>query len=144
MGLSSRRFFVTGDGTLSRIANSRYERMLRHPALEPLLQFANQRMRCADLVVELVNRKAQRVCRESFVMLAFDSHGYVDVAQYDHQQGAMMDISLASTIPTKSIASIVVDARQEFAARGGAWMPSPVLRAQLHQAALGMTSTVTV
>jgi len=55
MGLSSRRFLISNDGDIYRMSNTRFERMMRHPEEVLLSSFANQRIRCADLVIELVD-----------------------------------------------------------------------------------------
>lgn len=63
MSLRCRRFLIADDGTLCRMANARFDRMLRDPASHRLHIFAGQRVRMADVVVEVVDRVPARVVR---------------------------------------------------------------------------------
>jgi hypothetical protein len=58
MGLSFRRFLIAQDGSLHRLANTKFDRMLQDPGGHGLPAFAGQRVRMAHVVVELVDRVA--------------------------------------------------------------------------------------
>ena len=138
MGLSSRRFLIDSDGVIYRISNSRFARMMRNPAEEPLLIFANQRIRCADLVIELIDRVPSSICRETFAILEFDHLGRLDTGRFERQQVALVDAMLEPILSDKRKATNVVDAAHRFVALGGTWLPSKALRAQIEQTALGL------
>jgi hypothetical protein len=138
MGLSSRRFLIASDGVIYRISSKRFDRMLRNPADEPLPIFANQRIRCADLVIELIDRVPSSVCRETFAILEFDHLGRLDTGRFEKQQIALVDAMLEPILSDKRNATNVVDATHRFVAHGGTWLPPKALRVQIEQTALGL------
>lgn len=138
MGLSCRRFLISNDGVVYRISNKRFDRMLRHPEDEPLVNFANQRIRCADLVIELIDRVPFSVCRETFAILEFDRLGRLDTGRFGKQQIALVDAMLEPLLSGKKAATNVVDATQRFVAQGGTWLPAKALRVQIEKTALGI------
>lgn len=138
MGLSSRRFLIANDGVIYRMSNKRFERMMRNPNDELFTDFANQRIRCADLVIELIDRVPSLVCRETFVILEFDHRGILDTGRFEKQQVALVDAMLQPMLSNKKASTNVVDAAQRFVAQGGTWVPSKVLRAQIEKTALGV------
>lgn len=138
MGLSSRRFLIANDGVIYRMSNKRFERMMRHPEDELLPDFPNQRIRCADLVIELVDRVPSLVCRETFAILEFDHLGRLDTGRFEKQQVALVDAMLEPMLTNKKASTNVVDATQRFVAQGGTWLPSKLLRTQIEKTALGI------
>ncbi len=75
MGFSFKRYLVAVDDTLYRLANTTFDRMLRDPASHLFPVFAGQRVRMADVVVELVGREPACVVRTTFAVLTFDDEG---------------------------------------------------------------------
>lgn len=138
MGLSSRRFLIDSDGIVYRISNSRFARTIRNPANELLPKFANQRIRCADLVIELVDRVPTSVCRETFAILEFDHLGRLDTRRFEKQQVALVDAMLEPILSDKRAVTNVVDAANRFFAHGGTWLPSKALRIKIDQTALDL------
>jgi len=138
MGLSSRRFVVTRDGVLYRISNAKFERMMRHPDDERLPLFSGQRVRSAELEIELFDREPYRVCRETFSILQFDCDGRVDVYRHDQHQIALVNLVLAPIFGSNKASRNVLDATDKFVAEGGAWTPSDLLRDQIENAALDL------
>ena len=76
--------------------------MMRNPVREPLPLFADQRIRSAELVIELFDREPYRVCRETFPIFQFDSEGQLDVDRHDQQQIASVDAMLAPILVATS------------------------------------------
>ena len=138
MGLSSRRFLIASDGVIYRISSRRFNCMIRNPADEPLPMFANQRIRYANLVIELIDRVPHSVCRETFAILEFDHLGRLDTGRFERQQVALVDAMLEPVLSDKRETTTVVDATHRFVAHGGTWLPSKALRAQIEQTALGL------
>jgi len=138
MGLSSRRFLISNDGDIYRMSNTRFERMMRHPEEVLLSSFANQRIRCADLVIELVDKVPRSVCRETFAILDFDHLGCLDTRRFERQQVALVDAMLEPMLTDKSVTTNVVNASMRFVAQGGTWVPTRALRNQLEKVALGI------
>ena len=54
MGYSFRRYFVARDDLIYRMATAAFDRMLREPARFRMPDLAGQRVRSAEIVVELV------------------------------------------------------------------------------------------
>lgn len=144
MGLANRRFLVTNDGVLCRISNAKFERMMRHPDREPLPVFAGQRIRSAELVIELFDRKPYCVCRETFSIFQFDGEGRLDVARHDRQQAALVNAMLAPIFDGNKPAIAVVNATERFIAQGGSWIPTALLRDQIERTALGLLECSTI
>lgn len=135
--LGCRRFLVTEADQLYRLANTRFDRMLRDPASYPLPAFAGLRVRMADLVVELINRVPVRVVRECYAMLTFDHRGCMDLDAFGRQQTALVDTALAKTFTASKKRGNIIDASARFKAQGGTWAPSRQLARTIQEAALG-------
>ena len=134
---SAVRLFIVGDrDQLFRLPAARYARMLRRPADNPIASFANQRVRCAEAIVELESRKAVRVVKMLFWNVDFDARGVLDTVALGRQSVASLDAALAELWPREKAVNII-DATARFVAKGGAWTPTPAQRAELSKAALG-------
>lgn len=92
----------------------------------------------ADLVIELFDREPHGVCRETFSIIQFDSAGCIDVARYDKQQIALVNVILAPIFGGDEPAKNVVDATDKFVAQGGSWAPTDSLRDQMEKVAMGL------
>lgn len=137
MGLSCRRFLVAADGTLYRLADTKFDRMLRDPTSLRLPDFAGQRVRMAGVAVELVDRVPACVVRTSFAVLAFDDEGHLDQRRFGQQQLALAETVIAPVLGVEDPKAAVVDAAARFVAQGGSWVPSSALARTIHQAAFG-------
>lgn len=137
MGFSCRRYLIAQDDTLCRLANIKFDRMLRDPASYPLLVFAGQRVRMASAVVELVGRVPTRVIRNTFAILIFDGEGCIDTGKFGKHQLAFTESALAPVSAVSDRHATVVDATTRFVAQGGSWTPSSTLARTINAAALG-------
>src|SRR6202790_2448872 len=86
MNLSSRRFLITQDGVLHRLADATFIRMPRNPGSHAVPVLAGQRVRMASLIVELVGGAPVRVVRSTFATLSFDEDGHMDSGMFTRQQ----------------------------------------------------------
>ena len=138
MGLSSRIFLLSHDDTLHALAGSAFMRMLRKEDNCRIPDFAGQRVRQADLIVEVVDRKPAQVVHETFCILDFDTDGRLDLERLNLQQFARVEDFVAQMPqnPAPS-AGVVVEAARRFIAQGGSWEPDERLQVRLHAAALG-------
>ena len=136
MGLSSRMFLLDQDDKLYRLPNSSYEQMLHDPVRSPLTLFASQRVRMADLLVELLNRQPIRIVRSTYGIFTFNADGCFDPNTFERQQWARAQQALAPLPIEVSGTSTVVDAKTRFVAQGGNWTPSPALAYRIDDAAL--------
>lgn len=136
MGLSSRMFLLDQDDKLYRLPNSSYEQMLQDPFSSPLTLFASQRVRMADLLVELLNRQPIRIVRSTYGIFTFKADGCFDPNTFERQQWARAEQALAPLSIEVGGTSTVVDAKTRFVAQGGNWTPSPALAYRINDAAL--------
>lgn len=137
MSLRCRRFLIADDGTLCRVANARFDRMLRDPASHRLHVFAGQRVRMADVAVEVVDRVPVRVVRSTFAILAIDDDGRIDSIKFVRQQLALAETTLAPVLAVSEGNDSVIDATARFVAQGGSWAPSHTLARAIEDAAMG-------
>jgi len=137
---SIRRFILGPDDTLYRLASAKFSRMVDDPERHRLERFAGQRVRMAEVIVELRDRAPCAVVRRVFAMLRFDQEGRLDHAAFMRQNAA-----LAELVVDRVLAGLVakdtdvVDAGSRFVARGGSWQPSAALEREILRAALDAT-----
>ncbi len=136
MGLSSRMFLLDQDDKLYRLPNSRYEQMRQDPVSSPITRFVCQRVRMADLLVELLNRQPIRIVRSTYGIFTFNADGCFDPNTFERQQWARAEQALAPLSIEVGGTSTVVDAKTRFVAQGGNWTPSPALAYRINDAAL--------
>ena len=82
MGISNRTFLLDHDDRPYWLPVALFEKMLARPAQHRYPQFAGQRVRAAQVLVQLRDRKPSAIARTSFHILAFDADGCFDVAAY--------------------------------------------------------------
>ena len=83
MGISCRRFIVDEEGKLVRLRNSIFERLLRDPRHYTMPALAGQRVRMAEILVQLVDRRPIRVVRRVYYVVSFDEAGRLDTTRFD-------------------------------------------------------------
>jgi hypothetical protein len=140
MGLSCRRLFIANDGGIYRMSNAKFERMMSSPASACVALFAGQRIRSAELLIEMVDRKPYRVSRATFTIFQFDEQGCVDAQRYEKQQIAMIEVMIAPILEGKKPTKNILDASHQFVAQGGSWSPKGPLKSQIENVALGLLS----
>ena len=141
MGFGHRVFLVDEQDVLRRVPSAKLERM--YNGQESLPEFAGQRVRCADVMVELENRVLTGWYREWYYLLPFDSTGKVD--RDESMRGAVLAMEANPLFlgPSGDDAerSNVVSARGRFAkvqlAHQFRWEPGHRLRQQILDLALG-------
>ena len=137
MSLRCRTFLIADDDTLCRLTNARFDRMLRDPTSYPLPAMAGQRVRMANIVVEVVDRVPVRVVRSTFAMLTIDDDGRIDSRKFTQQQFALAETALAPVLAVSESNDGVIDATARFVAQGGSWAPSHSLARAIEDAAMG-------
>jgi transposase len=113
MGLSIRIFIVEDDDTIKRLPLSRYERLLRRDPNERLSRYADQRVRYALIVVDLVNRKPIDVVRDEYAYLDFDKQGRLKEPEFGKEEISALDMLDFSSLEQQD--KRVIDARHRFA-----------------------------
>ena len=78
MGYSLRIFFIDKDDNIRKIPLTRFDRILARDPKEKLVEYKNSRIRYAEVVIELENRKPVSIARAVYEYLQFDSNGLLD------------------------------------------------------------------
>lgn len=113
---SVRHFLITDDDEIIRIPNTKFMRLLRGSSEEKTERFAGKRVRAAEIIVRLENRKPVSVMRAIYYYLHFNEKGILDYDRY-MKDGVTVFDSGDSTYYKEKVQSNVINARQEFAKR---------------------------
>ena len=135
MRVAFRHFLLDSEGTLYRLAAAALYRMFQDPDSHRLPRFAAQRVRSAEIAVTLLNGNSVAVERCVFSLLMFTENGALVSPLSDRHLRARAELALALGGPNRG--TVVEDAGTRFLARGGEWSPSPAVRQQIEQIALG-------
>ena len=98
MGVSYRMFLVDESDRLYRLAVSKFDAMLRNATKHRYPLFAGQRVRAADVVVQLVGLKPKAILRMTFHMLTFDQAGCLDSDAFRRQESSRAEVALAPAL----------------------------------------------
>ncbi len=140
MSYSIRTYILGPDDTIYRLASAKFSRMVDDPESQRLERFAGQRVRMAEVTVEVRDRAPCAVVRLVYEMLGFDADGRLDSAAFMRQNVALAALAIDPVIPRVAEENkAVVDAGNRFVARGGSWHPSTALEQEILRAALDET-----
>jgi len=137
MGISFRRFLIGNDDILYRLASAKFNRMVREPSSAPLPLFAGQRVRMADVIIELDGRTPVRILRDAYAILEFDRQGLLDFGKFEKQQFALASSVMDATLVVPNPDRKIVDAVNRFVAHGGSWTPTYAMKRRIEQAVFG-------
>jgi hypothetical protein len=137
MGLSLRVLLLDQTDCIYRLDIARFDRMRESPRKHLLPQFAGQRVRSAEVVVELSEGRPARIVRTTFDMLTFDQTGCLDANVLSRQQFARFETAQSGLGRHAEGQPNVWDARHVFDDRGGRWVPSTDQLKAIGDAALG-------
>jgi hypothetical protein len=142
MGTSIRHILVDQNDAVIRLSNRLFERLWDDSQRDTLPQFAGCRVRWAEAVEELQDRKPVRMLRVVFCYLYFDDQGRLDRDKVMKHAALMVEAGIGSIAPTKS--GSVIHASSRFAARRrdheAIWTPSLDLNKVIYDAALDCKS----
>ena len=101
MPLRRHMFVVSEDETVRRFPTARYDR-LRTDASLRLPEYANQRLRVAEVVVESADRFPMRLQIHTTLFLSFDATGALDKdpQQWLREAGEYLDVAMAPPADT--------------------------------------------
>ena len=129
MGLGIRIFFVDEDDRIKRIPFSCFERIWAKDPKERFSEYKDSRIRYAEVVVELENRKPISIARIVYGYLQFDSNGRVDEEFLDTEGQVAINMLPSISLPGES--EKVIYASDRFAQKRFkdefTWTPSPEL-----------------
>jgi hypothetical protein len=137
MGYGYRKFIVHDDGTLDRMRNNVFDQLLRDPQHHSMPAMAGKRVRMADIVVQLENRRPVCVVRRVYFVVSFDEEGRLDAKRFLQQQWALVESALDPVLAEPNHGDRILDAASRFIAQGGRWRPQADLAQRIDDAALG-------
>ncbi len=113
---SLRHFFVSEDNEIFRIPNTKFERLLKGSLEKKTERFAGKRVRTAEIVVKLENRKPIQVLRAIYYYLHFNEKGILDYDRFMKDGGIVANAGIPDIFAEK-VQSNLINAQQEFAKR---------------------------
>lgn len=139
MGFGYRKFIVHDDCTLVKLRNAIFDRLLRDPQHHSMPAMAGKRVRVADIVVQLEDRRPVCVVRRVYFVVSFDEDGRLDTKRFLQQQWALAESVLDPALAVPTDDDRILDAASRFIAQGGRWQPQADLAQRIDDAALGRT-----
>jgi hypothetical protein len=136
VGIGCRRFIVDDEGRLVRLRNAIFERLLRNPQYHTMPALAGHRVRMAEILVQLADRRPIQVVRRVYFVVGFDEAGRLNTTRFQNQQWALAESALDRVFAAPSGDDRVLDAASRFIAHGGRWRPSSELAQNIDEAAL--------
>ena len=135
MRLALRYFLLDREGALYRLPSATLDGMQQVRTRLRIPGFAGQRVRSAEVAVEMLNGRPVRVVRSVFTMLTFKSDGTLLPTLQDRHARARVEQALALAARTRRAG--ITEAGTRFVVRGGLWTPSTALVKRMEQIALG-------
>jgi len=136
MGFGCHRFIVDDKGRLVRLRNAIFERLLRDPEHHTMPALAGQRLRMAEILVQLADRRPVQVVRRVYFVVSFDEAGRLDTTRFQKQQWALAESALDRVFTVPYEDDRVLDAESRFVAQGRRWRPSHDLAQHIDDTAL--------
>jgi hypothetical protein len=142
MGLATRFFFIDENHNIIKVPTSKFCRFWDGDPDARFPQYKNQRLRCADITVELENRKPVRIVREHYGYIVFDRDGGFDRRNADEElQLAMTELSEFTASFFIELPKRIINRKTEFADRilenKFRWTPSQSLQNAIYRLVLG-------
>ena len=113
---SVRHFLISDDDEILRVPNTKFERLLKGSFEEKTERFARKRVRAAEIIVRLENRKPVKVIRGIYYYLHFNEKGILDCDRF-MKDGVIVFNAGDSTYYEEKDQDNVINAQQEFAKR---------------------------
>jgi hypothetical protein len=137
---SVRQFFVSDDDEIFRVPNTKFERLLKGSFEEKTERFAGKRVRTAEIVVQLENRRPLQVLRAIYYYLHFDEKGILDYDRFMKDGGIVANAGIPDIFAEK-VQGNLINAQQEFAKRKRDhsvwWKPGVQLESNILDASIG-------
>lgn len=136
---SLRHFFISDDNEIFRIPNTKFEQLLKGSLEKKIGRFAGKRVRTAEIVVKLENRKPIQVIRAIYYYLHFNEKGILDYDRFMKDGGIVATAGIPDIFAEK-VQGNLINAQQEFAKRQRDhtiwWKPSMQLERNILDAAI--------
>jgi hypothetical protein len=135
MSFGLRIFFVNDKDEIKRISHTSFERIFNRDPKEVHLEYKNTRIRYAEVILEIENRKPVSIVRIVYGYLKFDSNGHADKEFHNEEQRVAMGMI---SLPLPGESSNVVHASDRFAQKAFkdnfSWSPSFALEQSIVKA----------
>jgi hypothetical protein len=139
MGISIRYLLVDRNDEVHRLSNRFFERLWDKSPGAVLPQFAGQRVRCAEVAVQMDNYQPVGIVRVVYSYVYFDARGRLDTDRMMQDAALKMEAGMGNIFPRRS--ATVIEASSRFAARRRdhevLWTPNPEIERAICDAALG-------
>ena len=136
---SVKHFLVSDDDEFFRVPNTKFERLLRGSFEEKTERFSGKRVRAAEIIVKLENRKPVQVLRAIYYYLHFNEKGILDYDRFI-KDGAIVANAGIPSIYSEKVQGNLINAQQKFAKRQRDntvwWKPSMQLERNLLDASI--------
>lgn len=130
MGYSLKIFLVDEDDNIKKIPLSRFEKIRNRDPGEALEEYKNSRIRYAEVVVELKNRKPASIARIVYGYLKFDTNGLTDEEYLNKEMQAAL--CMLPTLSFDNDSEKVINSANQFAQKRFknefTWTPSQPLK----------------
>jgi hypothetical protein len=128
MNLSVRTYLMVSSNETYRLPNSKTKDLC-------IPRFANQRIRTAEVLVELEDRQPQRIVREVYYFMVFDQDGRY-APDLELAVAALEEYPRTSRAAPPATTN-VIDGGRRFELAGGKWTPTADQESMVRKAALG-------
>ena len=139
MGIGIRVFLIDDNDTLHRISMARLDRLLHFDRRESFHLYAEKRVRCAMVVLEVEGRQVLVIRNIDYFLLPFDAKGRINREEWE--KGMRLGMELLPRLLNDQHLKQIVDARHRFAKRRYEhefkWKPSRKVEEAIVAAILG-------
>ena len=126
MGVGLRIFIVNDDNSLKRLPLKKYEGLMKRDPEISFPQYADKRVRYAEVAIEFENRKPVEILRMEYFIMHFDSKGRIEGTVEDDIRS--IGVNLIPPIYFEKD-PVVIDAKHHFAKKRFdhqfRWEPTP-------------------
>ncbi len=137
--ISVRYFLVTGEDEIIRLSYARFDRLDSNPPKDNIKEFAGQRVRWAEIVVELENRKPSKIVHVTYGYLHFKNDGYLDVDRFTNDAAIVINAEFPDFLVVDEPDN-VINAQREFSKKRRDhqvwWKPNTTLERKIMDAAI--------
>ena len=156
--ISIRNYLLTDNDTIYRLSNAKLNRLLSGSEKDTLAIFAGKRVRNAEVVITIADRKPVEVVRASYTKLQFDDHGKLDQKRHEDDLRISMEAvfsdslfkesSVSEDLEKPRINNNVIYRNQIFSQRKRdntiRWTPNSKLECEIFDLAIGITKCKTL
>ena len=113
---SIRQFLISDSDEIFRVSNTKFGRMLEGSFEEKAKMFSGQRIRAAEIVVQIENRKPVQVIRVIYYYLHFNENGVLDYDRFIEDGTILWEAGTPDFFENKDNGNLI-NAQKEFAKR---------------------------